>query len=229
MPRVRESILLTALALAAPAFAQNNEVSIDLTGVRIANGQNQFRSSAPNTIDPATRYRYEIDGMVRGRGLGMGTLFPNPIPLADALEQLAPGSSEMLQGIVCNPSGAHPVEVLEENFEFEGDIAGIQTTFKATFSGGIDASDIAYFSLTNVVISPSLLVGSLEFTEGEVIIRRVTCYPDCDGDGALDFFDFLCFQNAFLAGDPYADCDCDGTLDFFDFLCFQNEFLAACP
>jgi hypothetical protein len=55
------------------------------------------------------------------------------------------------------------------------------------------------------------------------------CYPDCDGSGTLDFFDFLCFQNEFLAGAPYADCDGSGTLDFFDFLCFQNEFLAGCP
>jgi trimeric autotransporter adhesin len=54
------------------------------------------------------------------------------------------------------------------------------------------------------------------------------CYPDCDGSGSLDFFDFLCFQNAFLANDPYADCDRDGTLTFFDFLCSQNEFLAGC-
>jgi hypothetical protein len=55
------------------------------------------------------------------------------------------------------------------------------------------------------------------------------CYPDCDGSGALDFFDFLCFQNAFAAGEPYADCDGSGSLDFFDFLCFQNEFAAGCP
>jgi hypothetical protein len=55
------------------------------------------------------------------------------------------------------------------------------------------------------------------------------CYADCDGSGSLDFFDFLCFQNAFLAGEPYADCDGSGVLDFFDFLCFQNEFLAGCP
>jgi hypothetical protein len=55
------------------------------------------------------------------------------------------------------------------------------------------------------------------------------CYPDCDESGELDFFDFLCFQNAFAAGDPYADCDGSGSLDFFDFLCFQNEFAAGCP
>ena len=55
------------------------------------------------------------------------------------------------------------------------------------------------------------------------------CYPDCDGSGGLDFFDFLCFQNEFGAGTAYADCDGNGSLDFFDFLCFQNEFGAGCP
>ena len=55
------------------------------------------------------------------------------------------------------------------------------------------------------------------------------CYADCDLSGGLDFFDFLCFQNAFAAGETYADCDTSGSLDFFDFLCFQNEFAAGCP
>ena len=56
-----------------------------------------------------------------------------------------------------------------------------------------------------------------------------TCYADCDGNGVLDFFDFLCFQNAFATADPYADCDGNGILDFFDFLCYQNEFALGCP
>jgi hypothetical protein len=56
-----------------------------------------------------------------------------------------------------------------------------------------------------------------------------SCYADCDDSGELDFFDFLCFQNAFASGDPYADCDDSGSLDFFDFLCFQDEFAAGCP
>jgi hypothetical protein len=55
------------------------------------------------------------------------------------------------------------------------------------------------------------------------------CYADCDGSGELDFFDFLCFQNLFAAGDPRADCDESGELDFFDVLCFQNAFAAGCP
>lgn len=54
------------------------------------------------------------------------------------------------------------------------------------------------------------------------------CYPDCDGDGELTFFDFLCYTNAFNANDAYADCDNDGELTFFDFLCYTNLFNAGC-
>jgi len=55
------------------------------------------------------------------------------------------------------------------------------------------------------------------------------CYADCDRSAVLDFWDFLCFQNAFGAGDSYADCDGDGWATFFDFLCFQDEFVRGCP
>ncbi len=61
------------------------------------------------------------------------------------------------------------------------------------------------------------------------------CLADCDkstGPCILDIFDFLCFQESFVAGDPYA-CDCDtstgnGVCDIFDFLCFQNAFVNGC-
>ena len=56
------------------------------------------------------------------------------------------------------------------------------------------------------------------------------CYADCDPNGVLDIFDFLCFQNSFVLGEPYAcDCDPDPACDIFDFLCFQNAFVGGCP
>ena len=64
---------------------------------------------------------------------------------------------------------------------------------------------------------------------GSGLFMPPSCAADCDGDGELTFFDFLCFQNQFGAGDPAADCDGDGSLTFFDFLCFQNAFAAGCP
>ena len=57
------------------------------------------------------------------------------------------------------------------------------------------------------------------------------CFPcpaDCDGDGSLELFDFLCFVNAFNANDPYADCDTSGAFDLLDFLCFTKAFTASC-
>ncbi|MCH8269913.1 MAG: FG-GAP repeat protein [Planctomycetes bacterium] len=62
------------------------------------------------------------------------------------------------------------------------------------------------------------------------IDQCLVCMPDCDGSGALDIFDFLCFQNSFVLGESYAcDCDPDPACDIFDFLCFQNAFVSGCP
>ncbi len=66
------------------------------------------------------------------------------------------------------------------------------------------------------------LAGEFQFTR--------PCYADCDGNGTLDIFDFLCFQNSFVAGEPYAcECDPDPVCDIFDFLCFQDAFVGGCP
>ena len=61
------------------------------------------------------------------------------------------------------------------------------------------------------------------------------CYADCEDlvPGVLDIFDFLCFQDRFVAGDPVA-CGCDVSTgvtacDIFDFLCFQDAFVSGCP
>ena len=79
---------------------------------------------------------------------------------------------------------------------------------------------------------PGLFGGTIDLAAHGVL----GCYADCDqstGVGPLDIFDFLCFQNAFVAGNATA-CACDvssGPLvcDIFDFLCFQNAFVAGCP
>ncbi len=85
----------------------------------------------------------------------------------------------------------------------------------------LDRFTFAHFGATELV--------NVAFLDNiSLVISPIDCYADCDTSGGLDFFDFLCFQNAFAAGEPYADCDESGALDFFDFLCFQNAF-AGCP
>ena len=82
-------------------------------------------------------------------------------------------------------------------------------------------------------------LGGANAGSGDAFLARYTidsCYADCDqstGNGVLDIFDFLCFQNDFVTGNSYA-CDCDtstGPLvcDMLDFLCYQNAFVAGCP
>ncbi|UYV12952.1 MAG: hypothetical protein NCW75_01390 [Phycisphaera sp.] len=60
------------------------------------------------------------------------------------------------------------------------------------------------------------------------VYGSLACVADCDGDGELTIFDFLCFQNAFSAGDTLADCDGDGEITAADFTCFQAAFMAGC-
>ncbi len=55
------------------------------------------------------------------------------------------------------------------------------------------------------------------------------CPADCDGSGALDINDFICFQTFFVLGEPNADCDASGQLNIDDFICFQTKFLLGCP
>ncbi|MFI4881173.1 MAG: hypothetical protein ACIAQU_01160, partial [Phycisphaerales bacterium JB064] len=146
------------LGLSAGVLAQES-VSIDLAGVVISDGGSVARTSAPDTLAPARRYRYEVSGMVQGSGVVLGTLFPSPTPLADALESLSPGSSDFLMGEVENPDGTHPIQVLGETFEGEQSLVGITVRFSATFDAGIGADDVAFFNIRDIVLSPSFLVG----------------------------------------------------------------------
>ncbi|MEQ8318083.1 MAG: S8 family serine peptidase [Phycisphaerales bacterium] len=72
------------------------------------------------------------------------------------------------------------------------------------------------------------LDGVKRVVTADELSRGVDCRADFDGNGTLDIFDFLAFQNAFASGDLAADFDGDGTLNIFDFLAFQNEFAAGC-
>ncbi len=59
-------------------------------------------------------------------------------------------------------------------------------------------------------------------------IEAPACPADCEQDGDLDVFDFLCFQSEWAALTPFGDCEEDGDWDVFDFLCFQSKFAAGC-
>ncbi len=55
------------------------------------------------------------------------------------------------------------------------------------------------------------------------------CAADFNGDGVVDFFDYLDFVDAFSANDPSADFNGDTVIDFFDYLDFVDAFSVGCP
>lgn len=54
------------------------------------------------------------------------------------------------------------------------------------------------------------------------------CKADMDGDGVVDFADYLTFLNLFDAQDPAADLNGDGIVDFPDYLEFLDAFASGC-
>ncbi len=61
---------------------------------------------------------------------------------------------------------------------------------------------------------------------GEVL--DATCAADFNGDGEVNFFDYLDFVDAYSAGDSGADFNGDTEIDFFDYLDFVDAFSAGC-
>lgn len=226
--------LVALCALAAPAAAQQS-VSINLAGLQFRNATNQTRSSAPATISPAYRYSYAITGNARGVGGALGLLYPTATPIATVLEGLAPGSSAGLTGEFDNCSGTHPIAPAPTTTSGTSVVSGINVTYAFTLASSIDAANVASFSVTNVTLSPSILIGYLQFTDGTSVITRVNyCQANCDGSTVtpvLTANDFSCFLNKFANSDPTANCDCSTAtpaLTANDFSCFLNKYVAGC-
>lgn len=54
------------------------------------------------------------------------------------------------------------------------------------------------------------------------------CYADCDSNGTLNIFDYICFGNAYSASDEYANCDNNCDFNIFDYICFGAAYADAC-
>jgi len=52
---------------------------------------------------------------------------------------------------------------------------------------------------------------------------------DFNGDGAVDFADFILFARAYGSTDMRFDLDGDGTVGFGDFIAFTNAFAQTPP
>ena len=90
-------------------------------------------------------------------------------------------------------------------------------------SGGSGVRTLDPITGAAVKVSP----GTGQFY-GHIHLLATYCYPDCEKDGDLDVFDFLCFVNNYGHGYKYADCESDNDLDIFDYLCYLNQHGQGC-
>ncbi|MCH8849623.1 MAG: hypothetical protein IIC89_02210, partial [Chloroflexi bacterium] len=141
---------------------------------------------------------------------------------------------EYLSGEVYSPSGAHPVEFVNERFEGQVNLRGIWVTFGVTFRVGIDANGFAAFSFTDVVLEPSLFVGSVTFTTGSLTVTRIPAMSgDMNWDGVVNALDIEALLYALFDTQTYlelfgwdpifpGDCNRDGVFDAGDIECFLD-------
>jgi hypothetical protein len=94
------------------------------------------------------------------------------------------------------------------------------------------APNDAFASMVEIVVS----AGAFPESNVEAFIDDVSvigtlvsvCNADFNGDGTLDFFDYLDFVDAFSALAPAADYNGDSVIDFFDYLDFVDAFSMGC-
>ena len=70
-------------------------------------------------------------------------------------------------------------------------------------AAGLTLSSQVEFRFTANDSDPqSIVEAGVDAFKVEGVICNAACYADCDGNGSLDFFDFLCYQNEFQASCP---------------------------
>lgn len=233
MPR-RSSIhacVLASLAALPCAEAGQNSASINLAGLQIRNGVNQTRSSAPDVVGAAYIYDTVVTGTAHGVGGALQSLFPNPTPIEEIIETLTGAPVSGLSGSAANPSGALPFVIPPFTQSGQQVIGIITVTYALTLTTSIDAAGVCSFSITDVTLTPSFLVGYLEFDTGAATVTRV-CPGDTNRDNLVNFTDLNQILSEFgLVGDPLTfagDVNADGSVSFADLNIVLSGFGGGC-
>ena len=103
-----------------------------------------------------------------------------------------------------------------------------------TIDGGGGTSAGGVFSLSGTIGQHDAggpMTGGAFALTGGFWARRAGgggCAADFNGDGQVDFFDYLDFVQAYADEDPSADFNGDGQIDFFDYLDFVQAYAEGC-
>lgn len=76
--------------------------------------------------------------------------------------------------------------------------------------------------------NPQVVITGIGLVNSLVFVATAACRADLNGDGVVDFADYLEFLNLYDTGDLRVDFNGDGVVDFSDYLEFLNLYDAGC-
>lgn len=155
-------------------------------------------------VEPGLIRRIEID-FIGTKTSGIGLAFNNFSPTAATVLRIEQQPQSVLLG---HPGGVAELSVIAAGagtLEYQWRRDGVDLVDGGPISGAtsdrlvVDAG-AAEVGVYDVVVSNDF--GQVISDPAVLAIRPPMCAADFDGNGVLDFFDFLAFQEAFAAGCP---------------------------
>lgn len=230
----RLALTVAALGTASIASAQGLEMSFSQTDLGGGLTEYSFSVTPDAGWAPGMGWRWFIFGDEPGVG-GGGT---GVSPIADftmdpAQFPIGPWTSLSSSG------GGHNGPTFASVLDYWIPATGTETLrWVGQSTGCVGPNEMLFSTLAGTVGGATAanwdvatLIGP--GTCGVICPTSAINFDTSTGNNVCDIFDFLAFQNLFVAGDPCA-CDFDtstgpGVCDIFDFLGFQTSFVAGCP
>lgn len=168
--------------LAGPAFAQSTSVTIELGGVVIdfpappdvtRDSLNNAVPGSDNFILADEGYHFTIEGVLQLRDPFFGLPLGDPVTLTELLNQVEPGSSQLLNGWSRNRFGGLPtggITVWRERFEGGAFGAELSIDLEVT----VDDTGVVTFGVRNIQSSLGSLTPTLDFQSGTATLETWT-------------------------------------------------------
>ena len=179
---------IAALCLSAGAALADHSVTVDLSGVRVDNGIDFFRTSGTARLDPATSYTYVVSGSCHGtvNNSLMSAIAPTSISFRNLLNTFKPNSGGFLSGTYANPGGKFPITLNKHLYRCNAMSPLGPVSISVTFTGGVFGGSLTapsslrgqvYYKVTGTSIVPPgpLTIGALVFNPGAKLV--VTAVP----------------------------------------------------
>ena len=129
------TLICSLLAIIGLTSIQAAEVTLDLSGAVFGTGQEIHLDSNAERLDPSFAYNYRVEGSIRGTGL-LANIVPTGSNIEDLLDQIGTGTVNPLSGVVANPSGRLPINVINQSFDGPIPIPGVAVTPSVSITTG---------------------------------------------------------------------------------------------